>query len=54
MKLKYKDYSNTPTTRKTFGYRVGQFLGGVILLCLALCVSAVVVALTLKLLFWLF
>lgn len=37
-----------------FGYKLGQFLGGVVLGCLAVSIASTLIALTLKFMFWLF
>jgi hypothetical protein len=40
--------------KNTFGYKLGQILGGVVLGSVALCIASVVVALTLKFMAWIF
>jgi hypothetical protein len=37
-----------------FAYKLGQFLGGVVLSCIAVSIASVLIALTLKLMFWIF
>lgn len=39
---------------KPFSYRLGQFLGGVLLTCAVVCIAGLLIALTLKFLVWIF
>lgn len=39
--------------KKSFGYRMGQVLGGILVVCGVLCLSAIAIALTGKFIFWL-
>lgn len=42
------------TNKKSFAYKVGNFLGTLVVGLIGTCVAAVLVALTAKFIFWLF
>lgn len=39
--------------KKSFGYLAGKFIGAVLVTCIAICISAVMVALTARFIMWL-
>ena len=40
--------------KKKFAYLVGQFVGGVLVTCIGVCLSGIAIGLTLRFLMWIF